>query len=126
MLIVAGVLCCIAWKPLGEPNPEVADLILGVVLFIVAGVQGCSNFWQVLLDHQPHLTTRTGLAIGQLLLSLNFSLLKSLFFEMGAYMRSLPKILFRVMLSILVPEARSQPTYVFLRSLRTSDSTNLS
>lgn len=47
LLIVAGVLCCVAWKPLGEPAPAAANLALGIVLFIVAGLQAFFNAWQV-------------------------------------------------------------------------------
>jgi sodium/potassium-transporting ATPase subunit alpha len=47
LLIVAGILCCVAWKPLGEPAPQVSNLALGVVLFIVAGLQAFFNGWQV-------------------------------------------------------------------------------
>lgn len=49
LLIVAGILCCIAWKPLGEPAPQIANLALGVVLFIVAAFQTFFNAWQVYL-----------------------------------------------------------------------------
>jgi sodium/potassium-transporting ATPase subunit alpha len=49
LLIVAGILSCVAWKPLGEDSPQADYLALGVVLFIVAGVQACFNAWQVLL-----------------------------------------------------------------------------
>jgi sodium/potassium-transporting ATPase subunit alpha len=48
LLIVAGILCCVAWKPLREPLPQVANLALGIVLFIVAGLQAFFNGWQVL------------------------------------------------------------------------------
>jgi sodium/potassium-transporting ATPase subunit alpha/H+/K+-exchanging ATPase len=46
LLMVGGILCCIAWKPLGNPNPTVANLVLGVVLFIVFFFQAFFNFWQ--------------------------------------------------------------------------------
>jgi len=46
LLMIGGVLCCIAWKPLGNPNPAVANLALGVVLFIVFFLQAGFNFWQ--------------------------------------------------------------------------------
>jgi sodium/potassium-transporting ATPase subunit alpha len=47
LLIVAGILCCVAWKPLGEPLPQISNLALGVVLFIVAALQAVFNAWQV-------------------------------------------------------------------------------
>jgi len=47
LLIVAGILCCVAWKPLGEPAPQVSNLALGVVLFIVAALQAFFNGLQV-------------------------------------------------------------------------------
>lgn len=46
LLLVGGILCCVAWKPLGNPNPAVANLALGVVLFIVFFLQAFFNFWQ--------------------------------------------------------------------------------
>ena len=46
-LIVAGILSCVAWRPLGEPHPEASYLALGIVLFIVAGLQVFFNAWQV-------------------------------------------------------------------------------
>ena len=48
LLIVAGILCCVAWKPLGEPLPQASNLALGVILFIVAGLPEFFNGWQVL------------------------------------------------------------------------------
>lgn len=47
LLIVAGILCCVAWKPLGEPAPQVSNVALGIVLFLVAGLQAFFNAWQV-------------------------------------------------------------------------------
>lgn len=44
--MVGGILCCVSWKPLGNPNPAVANLALGVVLFIVFIIQALFNFWQ--------------------------------------------------------------------------------
>jgi len=49
LLLVSGILCCVAWKPLGEPVPQVSNLALGVVLFLVAALQAFFNAWQVLL-----------------------------------------------------------------------------
>lgn len=49
LLLVSGILCCVAWKPLGEPAPQVSNLALGVVLFVVAALQAIFNAWQVIL-----------------------------------------------------------------------------
>lgn len=46
LLMIGGILCCIAWKPLGNPNPAIANLVLGVVLFLVFFLQAFFNFWQ--------------------------------------------------------------------------------
>ncbi|KAH3674813.1 hypothetical protein WICMUC_003016 [Wickerhamomyces mucosus] len=46
LLMIGGILCCIAWKPLGNPNPQLSNLILGIVLFIVFIFQAFFNFWQ--------------------------------------------------------------------------------
>ncbi|CCH42518.1 putative membrane protein [Wickerhamomyces ciferrii] len=46
LLLIGGILCCISWKPLGNPNPAVANLALGVVLFLVFFLQAGFNFWQ--------------------------------------------------------------------------------
>jgi Cation transporter/ATPase, N-terminus len=51
LLIVAGILCCIAWEPLGEPLPQVSNLALGVVLFVVAGLQAGFTAWQVVSNY---------------------------------------------------------------------------
>lgn len=45
LLMLGGVLCCIAWKPLGQP-PAIANLVLGVALFIVFLAQAAFNFVQ--------------------------------------------------------------------------------
>jgi sodium/potassium-transporting ATPase subunit alpha len=63
ILIVAGILCCVAWRPLGEPEPQAANLALGIVLFIVAGVQACFNAWQVKFRYPTPLISRIGAAI---------------------------------------------------------------
>jgi hypothetical protein len=47
LLIIAGILCCVAWKPLGEPDPQISNLALGIVLFVIAGLQAVFNAWQV-------------------------------------------------------------------------------
>lgn len=36
----------LSWQPLGEPNPAVANLALGIVLFAVFGIQAFFNAWQ--------------------------------------------------------------------------------
>ncbi|KAJ9117762.1 hypothetical protein QFC20_000040 [Naganishia adeliensis] len=46
LLILAAILCFIAWKPLGEPNPSVANLALAIVLVVVASLQTVFNAWQ--------------------------------------------------------------------------------
>lgn len=46
ILFVASILCFVAWKPLGEPNPQVSNLALAVVLLIVMVVQTAFNAWQ--------------------------------------------------------------------------------
>jgi sodium/potassium-transporting ATPase subunit alpha len=45
LLLTGGVLCIISWKPLGQP-PALANLVLGVVLFIVFFAQAAFNFVQ--------------------------------------------------------------------------------
>ena len=46
LLLVAGILCCICWKPLGEPNPAVANLALGIILLLVFLLQALFNMIQ--------------------------------------------------------------------------------
>ncbi|WRT70258.1 uncharacterized protein IL334_007253 [Kwoniella shivajii] len=46
LLMIASVLCFIAWKPLGQPNPALANLALAVVLLVVNAVQTAFNAWQ--------------------------------------------------------------------------------
>lgn len=46
VLLVASILVFIAWKPLGEPNPAVANLALAIVLFAVFLIQAAFNMWQ--------------------------------------------------------------------------------
>ncbi|OCF77262.1 hypothetical protein I204_01248 [Kwoniella mangroviensis CBS 8886] len=48
LLLIASILCFIAWKPLGEPNPAAANLALAVVLLIVIVIQTAFNAWQVM------------------------------------------------------------------------------
>ncbi|BEI81001.1 hypothetical protein CcaverHIS002_0201610 [Cutaneotrichosporon cavernicola] len=46
VLFIGGVLCFIAWRPLGDPNPAVANLALAVILFLVILIQTAFNAWQ--------------------------------------------------------------------------------
>ena len=43
LLLVASVICFIAWKPLGEPNPQVSNLALALVLLFVVILQALFN-----------------------------------------------------------------------------------
>jgi len=53
VLIVAGILSCIAWNPLGASagtdtsDHDVSNLALGIILFIVAALQLTFTAWQV-------------------------------------------------------------------------------
>jgi sodium/potassium-transporting ATPase subunit alpha len=46
ILFVASILDFVAWKPLGEPNPAIANLALGIVLAIVFFAQALFAFIQ--------------------------------------------------------------------------------
>ncbi|KAJ7713561.1 E1-E2 ATPase-domain-containing protein [Mycena metata] len=46
LLFVASIICFIAWRPLGDPNPFVPNLALAVVLLIVIAIQAIFNAWQ--------------------------------------------------------------------------------
>ncbi|KAF8987235.1 sodium-potassium ATPase [Cyathus striatus] len=46
LLLAASIVCFIAWKPLGEPNPQASNLALAVVLLIVLVIQAIFNAWQ--------------------------------------------------------------------------------
>ncbi|KXT11694.1 hypothetical protein AC579_6492 [Pseudocercospora musae] len=46
ILFVASVLVFIAWKPLGEPDPAIANLALAIVLACVWLIQAAFSFWQ--------------------------------------------------------------------------------
>ncbi|KAK4046272.1 hypothetical protein OIV83_006195 [Microbotryomycetes sp. JL201] len=46
LLLVASILCFIAWRPLGDPNPQPSVLALAVVLFVVLLVSALFNAWQ--------------------------------------------------------------------------------
>jgi sodium/potassium-transporting ATPase subunit alpha len=58
ILLVAGILVFIAWKPLGHP-PAVANLALACVLIAVFAIQAAFNAWQdwsssrVMVSHRP-------------------------------------------------------------------------
>ncbi|KPV72397.1 uncharacterized protein RHOBADRAFT_18175 [Rhodotorula graminis WP1] len=61
LLFVASVLCFVAWRPLGDPNPAVANLALAVVLLLVVILQA---FFNALQDYK---TTRTMSSIASVL-----------------------------------------------------------
>ncbi|KAJ7227924.1 hypothetical protein C8J57DRAFT_1092819 [Mycena rebaudengoi] len=46
LLFVASIICFIAWRPLGDPNPFVPNLALAIVLLIVIAIQAIFNAWQ--------------------------------------------------------------------------------
>ncbi|KAF8205169.1 hypothetical protein K438DRAFT_1818664 [Mycena galopus ATCC 62051] len=46
LLFVASIICFIAWRPLGDPNPQAPNLALAVVLLIVIAIQASFNAWQ--------------------------------------------------------------------------------
>lgn len=46
MLFVAGIICVICYKPLGNPDPDPSNLALGVLLFLVITIQAIFNAWQ--------------------------------------------------------------------------------
>ncbi|KAJ6579686.1 hypothetical protein DFH09DRAFT_1446136 [Mycena vulgaris] len=46
LLFVASIICFIAWRPLGDPNPFVPNLALAIVLLIVIAIQAVFNAWQ--------------------------------------------------------------------------------
>ncbi|KAK0542999.1 hypothetical protein OC846_006563, partial [Tilletia horrida] len=46
LLLAAAVLTMIAWKPLGNPNPQPSVLALAVVLFVVNAISATFNAWQ--------------------------------------------------------------------------------
>jgi len=51
ILFVAAMVVFIAWKPLGEPAPAVANLALAIVLVFVWIAQASVNLWQGILAH---------------------------------------------------------------------------
>lgn len=46
LLLTGGILCIIAWKPLGNPSPAISNLILGIILLVVFILQAMFNFFQ--------------------------------------------------------------------------------
>ncbi|KAK6222710.1 hypothetical protein LQW54_000891 [Pestalotiopsis sp. IQ-011] len=46
VLLVGAVLVFVSWKPLGEPNPAIANLALAIVLLAVFFIQAGFNMWQ--------------------------------------------------------------------------------
>lgn len=46
ILFVGGILVFVCWKPLGNPNPAIANLALAIVLIAVFAVQASFNAWQ--------------------------------------------------------------------------------
>ncbi|KAH7338220.1 sodium-potassium ATPase [Rhizoctonia solani] len=88
LLLAASVVCFIAWKPLGEPNPAPANLALAVVLLIVLLLNAVFNMWQdisttrtlasltsllpsavtVLRDGQPTVTEASQLVTGDIVM----------------------------------------------------------
>lgn len=46
LLLAGGILCIVCWKPLGNPNPAVANLVLGVILLVIFVLQALFNFFQ--------------------------------------------------------------------------------
>ncbi|KAG8712443.1 hypothetical protein FRC11_000131 [Ceratobasidium sp. 423] len=88
LLLAASIVCFIAWKPLGEPNPAPANLALAVVLLIVLLLNALFNMWQdisttrtlasltsllpsavtVLRDGQPTVTQASQLVTGDIVM----------------------------------------------------------
>ena len=124
LLIVAGILSCIAWKPLGEPVPQAFNLALGVILFIVAGLQAFFNGWQVL----PWLCfsdSRTGVQVGLSLLFLDCFRLRLLFCGMEVLILYMPWNLYLVISSKSVLGTRFLQTCISVRYLAISSSIDL-
>ncbi|KAG7098125.1 hypothetical protein E1B28_000097 [Marasmius oreades] len=46
LLFGGAIVCFIAWRPLGDPNPSLANLALAVVLLITMIIQAVFNLWQ--------------------------------------------------------------------------------
>ncbi|CUA71243.1 sodium/potassium-transporting ATPase subunit alpha [Rhizoctonia solani] len=88
LLLAASIVCFIAWKPLGEPNPAPANLALALVLLIVLLLNAVFNMWQdisttrtlasltsllpsavtVLRDGQPTVTQASQLVTGDIVM----------------------------------------------------------
>lgn len=46
VLLIGGILVTITYQPLGNPNPQVANLALAIVLYAVFVIQALFNAWQ--------------------------------------------------------------------------------
>ena len=46
LLFIAGIICIICYRPLGDPNPDPSNLALGCLLFLVIIIQAIFNAWQ--------------------------------------------------------------------------------
>jgi sodium/potassium-transporting ATPase subunit alpha len=46
VLLIGGILVTITYKPLGNPNPQIANLALAIVLYAVFVIQALFNGWQ--------------------------------------------------------------------------------
>ncbi|KAJ7438708.1 hypothetical protein B0H11DRAFT_1752553 [Mycena galericulata] len=46
LLFFASIICFIAWRPLGDPDPFAPNLALAIVLLIVIAIQAAFNAWQ--------------------------------------------------------------------------------
>jgi sodium/potassium-transporting ATPase subunit alpha len=46
ILLTGAILVFVSWKPLGEPDPAVANLALAIVLLAVFFIQAAFNAWQ--------------------------------------------------------------------------------
>jgi sodium/potassium-transporting ATPase subunit alpha len=46
ILWLAGILACLSWKPIGEPNPQAINLYIGCVIFLVIIIQIAFTVWQ--------------------------------------------------------------------------------
>jgi sodium/potassium-transporting ATPase subunit alpha len=56
LLFIAGIICIICYKPLGNPSPDPSNLALGVLLFLVITIQAVFNAWQ---DYVRSLTAQS-------------------------------------------------------------------
>ena len=46
ILWIAGILACLSWKPIGEPDPQAINLYIGCVIFLVIVIQIAFTVWQ--------------------------------------------------------------------------------